>query len=254
MRSLFDLSGRTALVTGSSRGIGRGIAEALAGAGAQVVLNGRDAAVLASTADQLRAQGHRIDAACFDVADEAAVGAAVDDIESRVGPIDILFNNSGMTIRRPLDEFATDDWNRIMAVNLTGAFLVGRSVARKMIPRRAGKIVNVCSINSELARYSIAPYVTSKGGLKNLTRGMAIDWARHGIQVNAIGPGYVDTDLTAPLVADREFSEWVGRRVPLGRWGKVSDLHGAAIFLASAASDFITGQILYVDGGLTATV
>jgi len=251
---LFDLTGRIALVTGSSRGIGLALARALGSAGARVVLNGRDAASLARAAGALAAEGIRADTCAFDVSDEAAVDAGVSDVERRVGPLDIAINNSGITVRRPLEDFETADWHRIIATNLTGAFLVGRAAARAMIPRQRGKIVNVCSINSELARYSIAPYVASKGGLKNLTRGMAIDWARHNIQVNAIGPGYYDTELTAPLVSDREFTAWVEKRVPMGRWGNVKDLGGTAIFLCSGASDFVTGQIVYVDGGLTASV
>jgi gluconate 5-dehydrogenase len=229
MHPLFDLTGRVALVTGSSRGIGLALSRALASAGARIVLNGRDAGTLAATARTLAAEGTEAAIAPFDVTDEPGVTAAVAAIERDVGPIGVLVNNSGITVRRPLEDFDTADWERIVATNLTGAFKVGRAVARHMIPRGRGKIVNVCSINSELARYSIAPYVTSKGGLKNLTKGMAIDWARHGIQVNGLAPGYFDTELTAPLVADPEFT-------------------------ASAASDFVTGQMIYVDGGLTASV
>ena len=254
MHPLFDLGGRVALVTGSSRGIGLAIARALASAGARVAINGRDAAAVDVVVARLRAEGIDASPAPFDVTDEAGAAAAVDAIEREVGPIDVLVNNSGITVRRPLEDFDTADWERIIGTNLGGAFKVGRAVARRMIPRGRGKIVNVCSINSELARYSIAPYVTSKGALKNLTKGMAIDWARHGIQVNAIGPGYFATDLTAPLVADAEFTAWLEKRVPAGRWGDVKDLGGVAIFLASAASDFMTGQVLYVDGGLTASV
>lgn len=255
MHPLFDLGDRVALVTGSSRGIGNAIAHALARAGARVVLNGRDAAQLEHAARAMRDAGlEPAGVSAFDVADEDAVERGVASIEADVGALDIVFNNSGVTVRRPLQEFETADWNRIVAVNLSGAFFVGRAVARRMIPRRRGKIVNVCSINSELARPSIAPYVATKGGLKNLTRGMAIDWAPYNIQVNGIGPGYFDTDLTAPLVRDPQFTAWVERRVPMGRWGRVSDLDGAAVFLSAPASDFVTGQVLYVDGGLTASV
>ncbi|MEI7445756.1 MAG: SDR family oxidoreductase [Burkholderiales bacterium] len=254
MHPLFDLTGHVALVTGSSRGIGFALARALASAGARVAVNGRDAAGVEAARSALGAEGADTFAAPFDVTDEAGIEAAVDAIERGFGPIGILVNNSGITVRRPLEDFETADWDRIMATNVSGAFKVGRAVARRMIPRGHGKVINVCSINSELARYSIAPYVTSKGALKNLTKGMAIDWARHGIRVNGLGPGYFATDLTAPLVADGDFTGWLEKRVPLGRWGDVKDLGGAAIFLASAASDFMTGQMLYVDGGLTATV
>jgi gluconate 5-dehydrogenase len=254
MHPLFDLTGRVALITGSSRGIGLALARALASAGARVVLNGRDPGTLDTVSATLRAEGVDAAVAPFDVTDEPGAVAAIAKVERDVGPVDVLFNNSGITVRRPLEDFDTGDWERIVATNLTGAFKVGRAVARHMIPRGRGKIVNVCSINSDLARYSIAPYVTTKGGLKNLTKGMAIDWARHGIQVNGLAPGYFDTELTAPLVADREFTAWIGRRVPMGRWGDVKELGGAAIFLASAASDFMTGQLIYVDGGLTASV
>lgn len=254
MHPLFDLTGRVALVTGSSRGIGLAIARALASAGARVVINGRDSARVDAVVARLRADGVDAWASAFDVTDEVSIDAAVAEVERCVGPISILFNNSGITVRRPLEDFDTADWERVIGTNLGGAFKVGRAVARRMIPRGRGKIVNICSINSELARYSIAPYVTSKGALKNLTKGMAIDWARHGIQVNAIGPGYFATDLTAPLQADREFTAWIEKRVPAGRWGDVEDLGGTAIFLASDASRFMTGQVLYVDGGLTASV
>ncbi len=254
MHPLFDLSGRVALITGSSRGIGLTLARALASAGARIILNGRDANSLKTVVAELKNEGLDAHAAVFDVTDEVAVTAAIDHLEGTVGPLDILINNSGITVRGPLEDFETANWERILATNLTGAFKVGRAVARHMIARQRGKIINICSVNSELARYSIAPYVASKGGLKNLTKGMAVDWARHNIQVNALAPGYYATDLTASLVADRDFTAWLEKRVPMGRWGDVKDLGGTAIFLAAPASDFMTGQILYVDGGLTAAV
>lgn len=251
---LFDLTGRTALITGSSRGIGLALARALGSAGARIAVNGRDAAGVAQTCAQLAQEGIATQAAPFDVTDEAGIETAVAAIESEFGAIDILINNSGITVRRPLEDLATADWERVIATNVTGAFKVGRAVARRMIPRGYGKIINICSINSELARASIAPYVTSKGAVKNLTRGMAIDWARHGIRVNGLAPGYFATDLTAPLVADPAFTGWLTQRVPMGRWGDVSELGGAAIFLSAPASDFMTGQLLFIDGGLTASV
>lgn len=254
MHPLFDLSGRIALVTGSSRGIGLSLAQGLASAGARIVLNGRDPAHLTQTQAQLQDQGVSVSVSAFDVTDEPGAIAAIAAIERDLGPIDILINNSGINLRAPLEDLETADWERVMATNLTGAFKVGRAAARHMIGRGRGKIINVCSINSELARYSIAAYVTSKGGLKNLTKAMAVDWARHNIQVNGLGPGYFATDMTAPLKANPEFDNWLRARVPAGRWGDLKDLQGAAIFLSAPASDFMTGQMLYIDGGLTAVL
>jgi gluconate 5-dehydrogenase len=251
---LFDLTGRTALVTGSSRGIGLTIARGLARAGARVVLNGRDAERLTAAAGELRDDGLNVEIAAFDVTDEPAVDTAVARIESGVGAIDILVNNAGMQLRRPLQDFSAADWHRLLDVNLTSAFLVGRAVGRRMLARGAGKIINVCSVQSELARATIAPYTATKGALKSLTRGMCADWAPHGICVNAIGPGYFNTELNAALRADPEFDGWLRRRTPAGRWGELEELVGVAVFLAAPASDFVHGQIIYVDGGLTAVV
>jgi gluconate 5-dehydrogenase len=250
----FDLSGRLALVTGSSRGIGRALAQALAKAGARVVLNGRDTATLQATRDALAGSGLSVESCAFDVTDEAQVDAAIDRIESEFGAIDILVNNTGVQIRGPLENFATQDWNRIVQTNLTSVFLVSRAAVQRMIARRRGKIVNVLSVNAECARYSIAPYSATKGALKMLTKGMCVDWARHNIQVNGLGPGYFATDLTRPLVDDKEFTAWIERRVPAGRWGDVEELGGAVVFLASPASDFVNGHVLYVDGGMTASL
>ena len=251
---LFDLSGRTALITGSSRGIGLTLARGLGAAGARVVLNGRDADRLRSAADELTAGGLAAHAAPFDVTDEAAVDMAVSRIEADIAPIDILVNNAGMQLRRPLQEFAIADWHRLLDTNVTSAFLVGRAVGRRMLGRGAGKIINVCSVQSELARATIAPYTATKGALKQLTRGMCADWAPSGICVNAIGPGYFATELSAALQADPEFDAWLRRRTPAGRWGKLDELIGVAVFLAAPASDFVHGQIIYVDGGLTAVI
>jgi gluconate 5-dehydrogenase len=251
---LFNLSGRTALITGSSRGIGLAIARGLGAAGARLVLNGRDPGRLDAAMRALAADGLAVDAVPFDVTDEAAVDAGVDRIETEIAAIDILVNNAGMQLRRPLHEFALADWRRLMDTNVTSAFLVGRAVASRMLPRGAGKIINVCSVQSELARPTIAPYTATKGALKQLTRGMCADWAPHGICVNAIGPGYFATELNAALQADPEFNVWVRRRTPAGRWGELDELAGVAVFLAAPASDFVHGQIIYVDGGITAVV
>lgn len=248
---LFDLSGKRALVTGSSQGIGLALARALSSAGAHVVLNGRDAAKLERARKLFDAPaGIR----AFDVTDEAAVTAGIDGIERDIGPLDILVNNTGIQIRKPLEEFETAAWHSIIATNLTSVFYVSRAAVKHMIPRGRGKIINVCSVNSECARYSIAPYTATKGALKNLTRGMCVDWARHGIQVNGLGPGYFDTELTRPLVENAEFTAWLKNRTPAQRWGDVKELGGAAIFLASAASDFVNGHVLYVDGGMLASL
>jgi gluconate 5-dehydrogenase len=251
---LFDLSGRTALITGSSRGIGLTIARGLGQAGARVVLNGRDPNRLEATMQALATEGLTTYAAPFDVTDEAAVTAAVARIEAEVGPIDILVNNAGMQLRRPLQEFSAAEWSLLMETNVTSAFLVGRAVGTRMLTRGAGKIINVCSVQSELARATIAPYSATKGALRQLTRGMCADWAAHGICVNAIGPGYFATELNAALQADAEFDAWLRRRTPAGRWGQLEELVGVAVFLAAPASDFVHGQIIYVDGGLTAVV
>lgn len=252
--ALFDLTGRTALVTGSSRGIGLVIARGLGRAGARVVLNARDPGRLAAAAEQLAAEGVTVDCAEFDVTDEAAVDAAVARIEAEVASIDILVNNAGMQLRGPLESFATADFRQVLEVNLMSAFLVGRAVGGRMVTRRAGRIINVCSLQSELARPSITPYATTKGALKMLTRGMCADWAPHGICVNGIAPGYFVTDLTASLRADPEFDGWLRRRTPAGRWGELDELVGAAVFLAAPASSFVNGQIIVVDGGISAVI
>jgi gluconate 5-dehydrogenase len=248
----FDLKGRLALVTGSSTGIGLALARGLAGAGARVVLNARNADKLERAAQALRHAGPEVLTAAFDVTAGEAVRAAVDRIEAEHGAIDILVNNAGMQRRGPLDQFEQAHWHEIMKTNVDSVFLVGQAVARHMIPRGRGKIVNVCSVQSELGRPGIAPYTASKGAVKMLTKGMAIDWGRHGIQVNGLGPGYFRTELNQALVDDAAFSDWLVGRTPSRRWGEPEDLTGAAIFLASDASRFVNGHILYVDGGVTA--
>jgi len=250
----FDLGGKLALLTGSSTGIGLALAHGLAGAGAAVVLNARDAVRLERAAAQLRAQGVTVHAMAFDVTDAAAVAAAVARIEAEIGAIDILVNNAGMQKRAPLQDFAMADWQQLMRTNLDSVFIVGQAVARHMIPRGRGKIVNICSVQSELGRPNIAPYTATKGAVKMLTKGMAIDWGPHGLQVNGLGPGYFKTELNQALVDNPEFSAWLIGRTPSRRWGDVEDLVGAAVFLASDASRFVNGHILYVDGGVTATL
>lgn len=249
---LFDLSGRTALVTGSSQGLGLAMARGLAVAGAAVVLNGRDAVKLAAAAEGLRAEiaGARVSTAAFDVTDGAAVAAAVEKIEKEFAPLDILINNAGIQRRAPLAEMTEAQWREVLDTNLTSAFLVARAVAPRMIARRAGKIVNIASVMSEVTRPTIGNYAAAKGGLKMLTKAMAVEWAKHGLQCNAIGPGYMETELNRGLKANAEFDKWICGRTPAGRWGQPDELAGTAVFLASRASDFVNGQIIYVDGGL----
>ncbi len=250
----FRLDGRLALVTGSSAGIGFALARALGEAGAEVVLNGRDALKLDQAGAVLRAEGLKVHTSNFDVTQASSAQAAIEVIESLMGPIEILVNNAGMQLRAPLEDFAVEDWHRLMRTNVDSVFLVGQAVARKMIVRGRGKIINICSVQSEIGRPSIAPYMASKGAVKMLTKGMAIDWGPHGLQVNGLGPGYFKTELTEKLVADEAFSAWLTGRTPSRRWGEVAELGGAAVFLASDASNFVNGHVLYVDGGVTATL
>jgi gluconate 5-dehydrogenase len=251
---LFNLTGRRALVTGSSAGIGYALARGLAGAGASVVLNGRDAVRLEEALARLRAEGASADARAFDVTSPTDVAASIERIENEIGPIDILVNNAGMQRRAPLQDFSHAQWEQLMKTNVDSVFLVGQAVARFMIERGRGKIVNVCSVQSELGRPNIAAYAASKGAVKMLTKGMAIDWGQHGIQVNGLGPGYFRTELTEALVKDAAFNDWLIARTPSKRWGDVEDLVGAVVFLSSEASNFVNGHILYVDGGVTATL
>ncbi len=252
---LFDLTGRIALVTGSSKGIGFAIAEALAEAGAKVVLNGRDrSALIRAQADLADRRGFTVQIEAFDVTDPAAVTEGVAAVEREIGPIEILFNNAGMQHRAPLHEFPLEAWVKITTVNLDSVFFVGQAVARHMISRGHGKIINVCSVQSELARPGIAPYTATKGAVKMLTKGMATDWGKLGLQINGLGPGYFRTELNQALVDDPAFSGWLATRTPAGRWGEVAELGGAAVFLASDASSFVNGHILYVDGGITASL
>jgi len=249
---LFGLNGAVALVTGSSAGIGLALARGLAGAGARVVLNGRTPETVKSAAEALRAEGAEAYEAVFDVTDTAAIGKAVADIEANVGPIDVLVNNAGIQRRGVLEDYPEETWRELIRANLDSVFYVSQPVARRMIARKRGSIINIGSVQSELARFNIAPYTASKGGVKMLTKGMATDWGRHGLRVNAIAPGYFKTVLNNALVEDEKFSAWLAARTPMGRWGDVEELVGAAIFLAADASSFVNGHILYVDGGITA--
>ena len=251
---LFDLKGRRALVTGSSQGIGLALARGLAEHGATLVLNGRDRSKLEAAAAALRDAGHLVDVADFDVTDAEAVKDGVDQIEREVGAIDILVNNAGMQFRAPLEDFPAERWEQLLKTNVSSVFYVGQAVARHMIGRGAGKIINIASVQSELARPSIAPYTATKGAVKNLTRGMCTDWAKYGLQVNAIAPGYFKTPLNQALVDSAEFSSWLEKRTPAARWGEVEELVGAAVFLASNASSFVNGHTLYVDGGITTSL
>ena len=252
--ALFDLTGRTALVTGSSRGLGRAMAEGLAAAGARVVINGTDAARVDATVRELVAAGHAAEAAAFDVTDEAAVVMAFEGFDARGLAIDILVNNAGIQLRKPMLELSTAEWHKVLDTNLTSAFVVGREAARRMVARGRGKVINIGSLTSQLARATVAPYTVAKGGIKMLTQAMAAEWAVHGVQANAIGPGYMLTDMNQALIDNPVFDAWVKGRTPSRRWGRPEELVGAAVFLASAASDYVNGQILYIDGGMTAVL
>ena len=253
--SLFDLSGRSALVTGSSRGIGAALAAGLAGAGAAVVLNGRDPGVLARARDALAAgTGATVHAVAFDVTDPAAVEAGLRDAEAAAGPLDILVNNAGVQHRGPLLQLPVTDWQRLLDTNLTSAFIVGRAAALGMTERGYGKIINVCSVLTWLARPGTAGYAAAKGGLAMLTRSMCAEWAGSGVTANGLAPGYVVTELTRALADDPEFDAWLRGRTPAGRWARPEDLIGTLVWLAAPASDFVNGQVIAVDGGLTAVI
>jgi gluconate 5-dehydrogenase len=253
--SIFDLTGRTALVTGSSRGIGLALAKGLLQAGARVVIHGRNLGQVTATAAALGEEtGGETKVSTFEVTDSAAVDQGLSDIEKDWGTPDILVNNAGVQRRAPFTEFTLADWNDLLATNLTGAFLLSQRVARGMMQRGSGKIINIGSVQSQLARPGITPYSATKGGIVMLTKGLCADLGSHGVQANALAPGYFATELTRALVEDEQFTQWVKTRTPAGRWGKVEDLVGGLVFLASPASDFVNGQVLYVDGGMTAVV
>jgi gluconate 5-dehydrogenase len=251
---LFDLTGRVALVTGATSGLGHAIARGLAEAGATVVVNGRDAGRISAAVEAFRAEGLRAHGSRFDVTAEDEIAPEIARIEDEIGPIDILVNNAGIQRRAPILEMDLATFEEVVRTNLTGVFLVGQAVARGMVRRRRGKIVNIASLTSEVARKTIAPYTAAKGAVKQLTKSMCVEWAPHNIQVNAIGPGYFETPLNEALMNDDAFDTWVKGRTPAGRWGVPKELVGAAVFLSSAASDFVNGQVVYVDGGLLAAI
>tara|TARA_R110000751_G_scaffold68456_2_gene139381 strand:+ start:83 stop:850 length:768 start_codon:yes stop_codon:yes gene_type:complete len=247
---LFNLTGKTALITGSSRGLGRAFAEGLAQAGARVVLNGVNAERLEAAAQEMRDQGFDVLTAAFDVADEAAIVAAFEALDSAGVDVDILVNNAGIQFRKPMLELDTADWRRVIEINLTAAFVVGREAAKRMAKRGRGKVINIGSLTSELARATVAPYTVAKGGIKMLTKAMAAEWGEKGIQSNAIGPGYMVTDMNEALIENPEFDAWVKGRTPMRRWGLPEELAGTCIYLASDASNYVSGQIIYADGGM----
>lgn len=251
---LFDLTGKTALVTGSSQGIGFALAQGLMNAGASIVLNGRDKDKLAAASEKLSAGGASVHRLAFDATDHAAAKTSVDGFEADHGSIDILVNNAGMQFRTPLEDYPADMFTKLLETNISSVFNVGQAVARHMIKRGSGKIINIASVQTLLARPGIAPYTATKGAVGNLTKGMATDWAQYGLQINAIAPGYFDTPLNEALVNDPEFSAWLEKRTPAGRWGNVEELVGACIFLSSPASSFVNGHTLFVDGGITASL
>ncbi len=251
---LFDISGKIALVSGSTGGIGNVLAKSLCENGVTVILNGRDQQKLQDQAKELTAQGYKAHAYPFDITNSDEINRAIADIQQNIGIIDILVNNAGVTIRCALEDFNDADWDTIININLTGAYKLAKAVAKGMIAQRSGKIINIGSLQCDLGRPSITPYAASKGGLKMLTKGMAVEWAKYNIQTNGIGPGYFKTNMTKSLYENKEFDEWVCRRTPSQRWGLTEELCGALLFLASAASSYVNGQMIYVDGGLTASV
>lgn len=251
---LFDLTGKTALVTGGTQGLGFDIAKGLGEAGARVILNARNATKLQAGVDAMKQLGIDCYGILFDTTKSEEIEAGIAKAEKEIGPVDILVNNAGIIKRTPLEEMADEDFEAVLNTNLSGVFKVSKAVARRMIQRKSGKIINMCSMMSELGRQNVGAYAASKGGLKMLTKNMAAEWAQHNIQVNGIGPGYYITELTKPLVEDEKFNSFIINRTPARRWGLPHELAGAAVFLASKASDFVNGQVIYVDGGILAVL
>lgn len=256
MNPLFDLTGKVALITGGTHGLGMAMAMGLGKAGATLVINGHSSQEKIDKAlETYRAEGITAHGYLFDVTQEAEVMDSIAKIESEVGPIDILVNNAGIIKRIPLVEMSVEEWDQVIRTDLTGVFIMSKHVVKGMIGRGAGKIINICSMMSELGRNTVGAYAAAKGGLKMLTQNMATEWAKHNIQVNGIGPGYFATSQTAPIRVDgHPFNDFIIQRTPAGRWGDPEDLAGTAVFLAAPASDFINGQVVYVDGGILATI
>lgn len=255
MDSLFDLTGKRAFVTGATHGLGMAMAKGLANAGAELVINGTTPSRMEKAVEEYESDGHKVHSFIFDVTDEAKVKEHVEKVENDIGPIDILVNNAGIIKRVPLKDMDVEEYRRVIDVDLVGPFIMAKHVVKHMISRQEGKIINICSMMTELGRDTVGAYAAAKGGLKMLTRNMATEWARHGIQVNGIGPGYFATEQTEPIrKAGHPFHEFIINRTPAGRWGQPSDLAGTAVFLSSKASDFINGQVIYVDGGILATI
>lgn len=253
-KNLFDLTGQTALVTGSSRGLGRAMAQGLAEAGAAIVLNGVDASRLSAAAAEMRAEGFTVHEAPFDVTDEDAIKAAFARLDAEGVAVDILVNNAGIQLRKPIVELSSDEWRKVIETNLTSAFIIGREAAKRMIPRGRGKVINIGSLTSELARATVTPYTVAKGGIKMLTRGMAAEWGEHGIQANAIGPGYMITDMNQALIDNPSFDAWVKARTPARRWGRPEELISTVVYLAAPASSYVNGQLIFVDGGMASVL
>ena len=254
MKNIFSIEGKIALLTGSTGALGMAFAKGLAQQGTTVILNGRNKEKLNAKVQELEKVGFKVYGYAFDVTQSEEVNKAVQDIEREIGPIDVLVNNAGIQVRGTLEEFRDEDWQKIISVNLTGAYLVAKAVVPSMINRKSGKIINIGSVQNELGRPGIAPYAASKGGLKMLTKGMAVDWAKHNIQVNGIGPGYFKSEMTQALYENPEFDAWLCERTPSKRWGDPEELIGALLFLASDASSYVNGHMIYVDGGLLASV
>ena len=251
---LFDLAGRVALITGSYQGIGLSIARGLGQAGATLVLNGRNAEKLRQTVSMLTGEGFKLSGCCFDVASAAQIRDRIPALEREVGQIDILVNNAGIQRRSPLEQLEEAVWREVLETNLTGVFLVTKQVVQGMITRKSGKIINICSLMCEMGRPTVGAYTAAKGGVKMLTKAMAVEWGKYNIQVNGIGPGYFATEMNRPLKENPQFDSWIRSRTPAGRWGEPEELIGAAVFLASRGSDFVNGQIIYVDGGILAAL